>query len=194
MPGLEIRIPKSRAGRPLQEARIKAGLQRLNPLIFFDVGSRLGMDHPYMDYRQGVYFDGFPQGRKHICSMDRGHAFGGVVIEVPVWSTVNDLVEVPLESVCFESEEIIMPLMHRPDYCHVRRAVRDEVILCGWRHTFDKLLAARIPGITRESLASEFGVSLDCFVEEVLVPEEGNSWDSDTDPDQPILTSTGEVV
>jgi hypothetical protein len=194
MPGLEIRIPKERAGRPLQESRVKAGLKTLNPSIFFDVGSRLGMDHPYMDYRQGVYYDGFPDGRKHVCSMDRGHAFGGVIIEVPVWSTINDLVEVPLESVVFESEEIVMPLMHKPDYVQVKRQVRNEVILCGWRHTFDKLIAARIPGITRESLAGQFGVSLDAYVEPVEVPEEGDAWDSDIDPDQPVMASSGEIV
>jgi len=188
---LELKIPKAAAGRPLTEMRIKDGLRKLNRDIFFDVGGRLGMDHPYIQYRQGVYYDGRPEGRKHICSMDRGGPLGGIIVEVPVWSTITDLVEVPLADAIF-TESIVMPCMHNPDNCMVQKQVRNDVILCGWRHTFDKLIAARIPGITRRTLEGEFGISLQDYVEPVEIPEEGGTpWDDVDDDDGKTLDEMG---
>jgi hypothetical protein len=43
----------------------------------------------------------------------------------------------------------------------VFRSVRDRVLLVGWRHTFDKLIRATIPYITKAALEQKFGVNLD---------------------------------
>jgi len=40
------------------------------------------------------------------------------------------------------------------------RKVRGRVIMLGWRHTFERLINANIPGITRDSLMVKFGVDL----------------------------------
>ncbi len=40
------------------------------------------------------------------------------------------------------------------------RTVPSRVVLVGWRHTFEKLIRADIPKITRESLAAKFGVDM----------------------------------
>ena len=37
---------------------------------------------------------------------------------------------------------------------------RGRVVRVGWRHTFERLIAAGIPGITRESLAKKFAVDM----------------------------------
>lgn len=40
------------------------------------------------------------------------------------------------------------------------RKVRDRVVMVGWRHTFERLIMAKIPGVTRESLAAKFSVDM----------------------------------
>lgn len=187
------RIPKENVGRVIEEERVKAGLTRLNPGIFFDVAGRNGLSHMYIDYRQGVYFSGFPPGRQHICSMDRGWAMGGVIVEVPVETTKWDLVEIPLTEVD-PSEGLVMPCFHDDSMAMVKRQTFDEVILCGWRHTFDKIVAARVPGVTYESLSAEFGMTIrDHIVKPVEVPEEGApEWDrQDVEDDGKILEAMG---
>jgi hypothetical protein len=48
--------------------------------------------------------------------------------------------------------------------------VRDRVIRVGWRHTFERLLQRNLPGITRDTLAREFGVDMLKFP--VGIPDE----------------------
>lgn len=45
-------------------------------------------------------------------------------------------------------------------WAHIPRKVRGPVFRLGWRHTFEQLLLAGIPGITRESLAGRFNVNM----------------------------------
>ena len=56
---------------------------------------------------------------------------------------------------------------------HVLRQVKDRVILVGWRHTFNRLLMANIPGVTKKALEEEFGVNLDPkIIDDILVAED----------------------
>lgn len=54
-------------GHRIHEVDIKRGLQELNPGVNFDMGAKLGIDHPHMNVRQGVFLRG-----KHVGSLDRG--------------------------------------------------------------------------------------------------------------------------
>ena len=38
--------------------------------------------------------------------------------------------------------------------------VRDRVFRLGWRYTFERLVMANVPGVTRESLGEKFGVDM----------------------------------
>lgn len=42
----------------------------------------------------------------------------------------------------------------------VIREQRDKIVLVGWRHTFRKLLAAKVPGVTKDGLEREFRIDL----------------------------------
>jgi hypothetical protein len=56
---------------------------------------------------------------------------------------------------------------------HVFRKVKDRVILVGWRHTFSRLCRAGIPGITKETLETQFGVNLDPrVVDDIQIDED----------------------
>lgn len=186
MPAIIERIPWQSVGRKLAEDKIKSGLRKLNPDIFFDLGSRLNLAHPFMEYRQGVFYDKRPPGRKHICAMDRGLHSGGMIPEVPIWQTIPDVVEVDLHSLT--AEEIMaqeppfpMPCFHDPDKAQIKKNVRGDLIMCGWRRVFDKLIAAKIPGITKLSLEAEFGVDLTNRVETCEVPEDKADWEDPQD-------------
>jgi len=177
MPALAVKIPKEACGQLLSEDRIKAGLLKLSPGIFFDYASRHDKWHPYQDIRQGVYHDDREDGRKHICSMDRG-VLDGMIPEVPIWKTDWDIVEVTWDEV--SAGELIsqeppfpMPCYHDENKVQIRRQVKNDIILSGWRHTFDKLIATRTPGVTRSALEAEFGISMRDYVEPCLIPEEG---------------------
>lgn len=194
MADLMLRLSKDAVGRTIPEYRFKRGLERLNEGIFFDVGARLNMDHPYMEYRQGVYFRDRPDGRKHVCSMDRGLPTGGDLVEVPVWSTIPDIAEVSWDDV--SAEELLaqeppfpMACFHNESLVQIKRQVRGEVILCGWRHTLEKLIAAKIPGIDRSSLEEEFSITLADYVETVELPEDKAEWE-----DSPDAPEEGKVL
>lgn len=199
-----FKIPHVRLGRRLPEERIKRGLVELNEDIFFDVASRLNLTTPYMDYYQGVYYDKWPDGKKYVCPMDRGGPLQGMLSEVPVWSTMIDMVEVKWNQL--KPQEIVnpefgalMPAMRQPCECEeapcehdrvlVKRPVKDELILFGWRSVFITLSKANIPGITISSLESKFGISLAMSPQEVELldnatppwmedgPDEDEVWD-----------------
>lgn len=172
-----FKIPRGAIGRPLTEARIKQGLLKLCPDLEFDYAGRHGIEHPYIDYRQGVYWTQREEGRQHICSMDRGKLDGGVVPEVPVWDMAEDVVELEWSEV--SDHELLtqeppfpMPCFHDENKLQIMRQVRNDVIFCGWRHTFDKLIAARVEGITRHTIEEEFSVSLDFYIDTCELTEE----------------------
>lgn len=182
----EYKIPKDKVGTILMEDQIKQGLQALNKDIFFDLAGRHNVKHPFIDYRQGVYWDGLPEGRKHICSMDRGTATQGAIPEVPVWQSLKDVVEADWDDVTAgellrQEPPFPMPCFHDENKVQIVRHVPSEVIMCGWRHTFEKLLKKKIPGVTRESLANKFCVSLVCEVPMVELPEEGDPWEREAE-------------
>jgi len=182
-------------GITLQESNVKSFLQEMNPEIHFDMGACLGLWHPYMQFRQNIFYRGGSVG-----AMDRN-----VLPEVPIWSMKRDLVRVPAEQVKIHEIAVYgtkgvaitcqkckhtwqqgntTPTVVCPDEsacgnfglvtdsslftaseipdgtAWVYREVRDRVILVGWRHTFNRLLKAKIPGVTQKKLEEKFGIDL----------------------------------
>lgn len=115
-------------GRQMSEHVIKKGLTELNPCIHFDMGARLGIQHPMMNIRQPVFYNG-----RHICSMDRGM--------------------IPEYQVCGMADR------YDPE-TRTKTKVKSIVMRVGWRHTFEKLIKAQIPNVTRETLAKKFNVPI----------------------------------
>ena len=71
-------------GTTLDSATVERGLKELCPSLHFDMGAKLGIWHPKIQDRQGVFYNG-----GHICSMDRG-----VIPEYKLWSVSESVVEV----------------------------------------------------------------------------------------------------
>lgn len=166
-------------GRSFDSATLEQGLRELCPALHFDMGSKLGLPHPFIQDRQGVFYDG-----RHICSMDRG-----IVPEKKQWTVVTvwspGLISEADEETASVRFHVIPPdepgyadlydevrrgrhtnFVIRPDGALVRlevwvqRKVPGRVVRVGWRHTFERLISARIPGITRKSLEMKFQVDL----------------------------------
>ena len=169
----------SNLGHTLDSAVMERGLRELNPDIHFDMGTKLGMWHPYQSTRQGVFYHG-----QHICSMDRG-----LVPEFKQWSVVNGLAEVPMSEWDQEGVRLFWETVspQTPDYVELcmatlegkldRYSIREDgqlirltgrketkvlgrVVWVGWRHTFEKILLKNIPGVTRDTVATKFGVDM----------------------------------
>lgn len=179
------------AGRTLDEAVVKRGLRELCPGLHFDLAgcltSQTGI-HPGIESRQGVYYEG-----RHITAMDRGW-----LPEFKQWSVAEQVVPIEwsqadeegasIQFVAVAPDDPLYPdlralaergsdptvmLWHGKVYRCRPMGVRkrpQSVIWVGWRHTFERLLAARLPGITRASLSAKFGV--DMFAVPVGPPEE----------------------
>lgn len=175
-------------GQLLDEVDVKRGLQELNPDIAFDVANNRPGDWNYVlvladqRYRNAIERSRQPVlwRDKYICSMDRGMlqptkqwALGDRVVEVPASPEADECFyckTAPADS----TYPALLDKVHRGDpdvvmggdglitryYSFQRIKVRSHVILVGWRHTFENLIAADIPGITRESLAKKFRVDL----------------------------------
>jgi hypothetical protein len=121
---------------------------------------------------------------RYIAALDRG-----LVTETKHWSVANQLCEVPWYEADKDDVSIqyhqIMP--GDPEYmeyylkamlgndpavqviaggtvvrqrCMAYRKVRGRVIRLGWRHTFERILNAEIPGVTRKTLGEKFRVDL----------------------------------
>lgn len=165
-------------GHGLSSATVEAGLRELNPEIKFDLGGTHSLWHPYIDTRQGVYYR-----ELHICSMDRG-----IIPEFKVWETKKKVVPIPWseadredasiryetlspDTPGYEDLKILAATGSDPEY--ILRG--DAVLKCqaygyamaskrclrvGWRHTFERLISAGIPGVTRQALAEKFGVDM----------------------------------
>lgn len=195
--GYYYQVPGCRMGRLLPEEKVKRLLAELNKDIFFDLASRLNITYPFMDYAQGVYYDGWPEGRKYVCQMDRGGPLNGMLAEVPVWTVVQDMVRVHWNDVT--TQELndhtfgsIMPCFDSEDHVMVKRWVKGDPILCGWRATFLTLARAKIPNLTLGTLESKFQLSLQETPEEAKLFDEGTPpWLQDNAPD---LVDEGEVL
>lgn len=173
-------------GKTLDSAIIERGLLELCPDLQFDLGSKLSDWRPTLaighkkhgKLRQGVAYRG-----RHICAMDRG-----LVPEFKQWSVITRLVPVGWEEaekddVSLQTQVIpktsdeyvdcILKCMakeqgyeYRPDGAIIRytpmayRKVRGGVIMVGWRHTFERLINANLPGLTRSAIAQKFAVDM----------------------------------
>lgn len=157
---------------------IQRGLQELQPDLHFDAATKLGAWHPYQALRQGVFYHGI-----HICAMDRG-----IVPEFKQWSVIRKLVPVGWEEADAEDVSLHHRTIHpgdpvfmdaalacmrqdlgyqyRPDGCIVQytpmayRKVKGKVVQVGWRHTFERIINADIPRLTRSSIAAKFEVDM----------------------------------
>jgi len=169
-------------GKPLHESVIKKGLVELNPGMHFDLGAATGQWHPYIERRQGVFFQG-----AHICSMDRG-----MIPEFKAWGVSQRVVPAQWAEADQPNVSIrwsIVPTS-TPDYvdlCLLAQSgrsneykIRDDGSLMvlepvktidgrgkvwrlGWRHTFAAILFRNIPGITHASLGAKFGIDALAF-------------------------------
>jgi hypothetical protein len=135
-------------GFSMDENTIKNGLRGLNSDIHFDMGAALSLDHPFIGDRQGVFYKG-----KHICSMDRG-----TIPEYTMYSVRRMAHSVPPENV--RPGEGWAPDLKNKGKVVVVREGRGRVIRVGWRHTFERLINANIPGVTRFTLAQKFKVPI----------------------------------
>jgi hypothetical protein len=176
-------------GQPISYETLTKGLKELCPGLHFDMAGALGMWHPLIGFRAGVFYEG-----AHVCSIDRG-----MVPEYKLWSMKEQLVPIPISEAAASGLPIqwaeILPehelylyglelarsgkddnwIWDAEKERLIRRQAfklgqaRDRVMKVGWRHTFEALLNARLkigrdlPGITRDSLAHKFGVDMGKF-------------------------------
>lgn len=129
--------------------------------------------------RQPVCYDG-----RYVCAMDRGQ-----IPEHKVWTVIDaevpaSLGEADQEDVTVRYETVppftfgyadlyddakrgrLEDYQIRPDGRLMRiwavriRKARGRCVTLGWRHTFERLVMADVPGITRRSLAEKFNVDM----------------------------------
>ena len=172
-------IEKADFGNGISSALIESGLRDLNAELKFDLGGTHGLYHPYIDTRQGVYYR-----ERHICSMDRG-----IVPEFKIWETKKRIVPIPWSQADREDASIKYRVMSptEPGYEDFKIKAGlgndpeymlrgDSVLRCeaygyelaskrcmrvGWRHTFERILAFGVPGVTRQTLSEKFSVNMD---------------------------------
>jgi hypothetical protein len=165
-------------GKTIDSAVIERGLRELNPNIHFDMASKMNGWHPNQSTKQGVLYEG-----RHICAMDRG-----LVPEFKQWSVVSRIVEVgwaeaDKDDVSIQTQVIpktdsgyVDATLHcmnndlgwqyRPDGAVLKmtpvakRKMQGRVVLVGWRHTFEKIIHRKIPGVTRKAIADKFVVDM----------------------------------
>ena len=167
-------------GRSLDSSVIETGLRQLNKGFHFDVGGNLGLMHPFIEDRMGVWFEG-----RHLVSMDRG-----IVPEVKIWSRIRVVREVPWsqadredasiqwQSVPEEPKDLYEEAKAKalrgndPQYSMsaegtVRKMtamapveIQGRVVRLGWRHTFEGIIKHGIQGAGRIEIAKQFGVDM----------------------------------
>lgn len=175
-------------GQPLSSFGIEQGLRELCSDIHFDMPNKIGDAYFLLatpdreqinQQRYGVYYNG-----RYICALDRG-----VVPEYKIWDEVEGWREIGAGDVdrheivhtlffqILPSDPGYHEALYRAErkddrysldaagkvfkWQHlVQTKVRGSIVSIGWRHTFENLIAANIPGVTRRSLAEKFGVDL----------------------------------
>jgi hypothetical protein len=166
-------------GRTLDSVTVIEGLLDLCPGLHFDLAACIGQIHPYINDRQGVYYQG-----RHICSMDRG-----TIPEYKIWNVRTVVAEVPWHdadkdgvSIRFDRiwpwEDGFDDLWERASRggdpalsitaggrllrlrCLKAIKAPGTVLRVGWRHTFERILQFGVPGVTRQSLSAKFGVDM----------------------------------
>jgi hypothetical protein len=185
---LAITGSKSVLGATLSSVEIEKGLRELCPDIHFDMPNNLeeaafvaqtARFDAINANRQGVYWNG-----RYLTGMDRG-----LVTEFKVWEEEDGIEEIPpghehlyddgcctyIEILPIDSfySEALSKAQAKDDnftlgpagqvykwaYFRFTR-VRGRIIRMGWRHTFENLATAGVPGITRRTLAKKFNVDL----------------------------------
>ncbi len=156
-------------GFSLDSSVIVSKLQELDPGFHADLGSRLGVWHPNMDRWQGLFYM-----QKHICSLDRGAS-----PQWPEWTTVNDVVEVPLDYALLHDD---MPILDFDPFrehesvgeeptASILRPVLDDVQKVGWAEVFHRLLKSGVHSdINVGWLARTFGVPMDWYAKMGMSP------------------------
>ena len=166
-------------GKTLDSFTVEKGLRELNADMHFDLAAAIGQVHPYINQRQGVYYKG-----RHLCSMDRG-----TIPEFKVWTMKEADDNVQWADADKEDSKIKYEVIHPASpayadlYAEARkgrrddlaihdngqlvrrwvaapRMVRDRVVRVGWRHTFERIIMAQIPNVTREAIAAKFNVNM----------------------------------
>ena len=166
-------------GATLNYVDVARGLRELNPGITMDLASKQNQPHPFESVRAGVFYHG-----KHICSIDRG-----IIPEFTIWDSDWGQVPIRMcEIERYEDSKVVyaqvletderynyalMMAQRGDDEYHLGKTgkvfnvhafrwtrVKHRVLRGGWRHTFSRLIAAKIPGVTERSLSLKFGVSL----------------------------------
>jgi hypothetical protein len=169
-------------GKAIAHETLRKGMLELCPDLQFDIAGAHGLIHPYIAERVGVFYNGI-----HICAMDRG-----MVPEFKIWTVKKALVPISLSEAHAKCLPIqFMEILPGSEYYDMgkekahkgddawnydpeknrllryqafewREAV-DRIERVGWRHTFERLIAARIDGITRESIGKKFGVDMNVY-------------------------------
>ena len=173
-------------GKCLDSVTIQSGLRELNPDMVFDVAHKLS-DWSYMLQMPAAMREAIDKLRlpvlhrdRYICAMDRGmvpelkqHEETERVAEVPArpdddgafycrtspgdrsYQEQYDQATTGDKSYSIQADGSVTRWYH-----FRKQKALGKVLLLGWRHTFEALIAAKIPGITRQSLAEKFGVDL----------------------------------
>ena len=189
MLGQVLRIKKNAPtdwGATLDYVTVCSGLREINSGIHFDVAVAHGGSHPYEAVRAGVFYQG-----KHICSIDRG-----VIPEFKVWDQEMGHVDIPMSEIEKHENTSVIWMQVKPtdsayDDCRSRALAGDDnykmdggkvfhyraikiglrkssIIRAGWRHTFKRVIAAGIPGVTSRSINAKFGVDMDKYAGRVV--------------------------
>lgn len=173
-------------GQSLDAASVEKGLRELQPLLTFDAVVRRPSDYGFAlstagdlaSQFVGVYYNG-----KHVCSMDRGS-----IPEFKLFEEEDGFEEIRMADIeRYDNSMVayVQILPSDPFYHHAlsKAQAKDDnykieneklyryeavrptkrlgrCIRLGWRHTFQKLLAFKIPGVTKEALEAKFRVDL----------------------------------
>lgn len=174
-------------GVTLDYGAVTKGLRELNPQITFDAAVNRPQDYRFLaswaptvvETRAGVYYNG-----KHVCSIDRG-----VIPEYAVWEMIDGMIECPMVDIekYDETRVLYLEILKTDPRYHeaLTRAqakddqftfgesgklflyqafrpakVRGNCLRVGWRHTFGRLVKAKVPGITLDALAKKFNVDM----------------------------------
>ena len=182
-------------GKGLAYSTVESGLHELNPDISFDAAVRRPSEYSYVlqggdnmtEIRTGVYYLG-----KYVCAIDRDQ-----IPEFKLWEEEDGLEPIPMADIEKYEGTRVSFLKIRPDSpifreckekadkgsdnyafetdgcVYIYEAFREtkvigRVMMVGWRHTFERLIARGIPGVTRSDIAEKFKVNMD------LVPTGGD--------------------
>lgn len=172
-------------GHSLQYEAVVSGLRDLNAGIHADMGGALGMWHPHIEKMAGLYYEG-----RHITAIDRGSIpefkvwslVDGMQEIPPEHAARHENARLTRTEITPDAPDFFLGITKSADYsdgyaweeamdgsgrealyryrCHVPGKVRGKVIKVGWRHTFERVIRANVPNLTRQAIATKFGVDL----------------------------------